>query len=104
MQFGALLLVLAVGCGVAWGQSHDAKSPTPLAPGVNKGNVDSALLGLITTTSTKGRVTGRCIWRFMRWGYLGSRTSSSRISTSPMPRGRRRAYADLVAREYGDAG
>jgi len=39
--FGALLLVLAVGCGVARGQSHDAKSPTPLAPGVNKGNVDS---------------------------------------------------------------
>ena len=39
--FGALLLMLAVGCRVARGQSHDPKNPTPLAAGVNKGNVDS---------------------------------------------------------------
>jgi outer membrane protein OmpA-like peptidoglycan-associated protein len=33
--------VLALGCGVARGQSHDPKNPTPLAPGVNKGNIDN---------------------------------------------------------------
>jgi outer membrane protein OmpA-like peptidoglycan-associated protein len=37
----ALLFVLVVCCGVAWSQSHDPKNPAPLAPGVNKGNVDS---------------------------------------------------------------
>ncbi|HEY9127466.1 MAG TPA: OmpA family protein [Acidobacteriaceae bacterium] len=39
---GGLLLML--GCSAAtgaWAQSHDANHPTPLAPGVNKGNVDS---------------------------------------------------------------
>ncbi len=43
MRFGLAggLLMLVIGCGAAMGQSHDAKNPTPLAPGVNKGNVDS---------------------------------------------------------------
>ncbi|HTJ29379.1 MAG TPA: OmpA family protein [Acidobacteriaceae bacterium] len=38
---GVLLLMLAAGCESIWGQSHDASHPTPLAAGVNKGNVDS---------------------------------------------------------------
>jgi outer membrane protein OmpA-like peptidoglycan-associated protein len=36
------VLLMLVVCGMAaMGQSHDANHPTPLAPGVNKGNVDS---------------------------------------------------------------
>ena len=44
---GGLLGMLILGygavldCGAALGQSHDQNHPTPLAPGVNKGNVDS---------------------------------------------------------------
>lgn len=36
--FTAIALLLG---SYAWAQSHDPKNPTPLAPGVNKGNVDN---------------------------------------------------------------
>jgi outer membrane protein OmpA-like peptidoglycan-associated protein len=41
MRAGMMMLMLVVGGAAMKGQSHDAKAPTPLAPGVNKGNVDS---------------------------------------------------------------
>lgn len=37
----SLLLIYIACAGVARSQSHDPKHPTPLAPGINKGNVDS---------------------------------------------------------------
>lgn len=40
MRFAAILLLL-VSCSICGAQSHDPSKPTPLAPGVNKGNVDN---------------------------------------------------------------
>jgi outer membrane protein OmpA-like peptidoglycan-associated protein len=36
-----VLLILLLTTSIVWAQSHDAAHPTPLAPGLNKGNVDS---------------------------------------------------------------
>lgn len=38
---GGLLWMLVLGLGPVMAQSHDQNHPTPMAPGVNKGNVDS---------------------------------------------------------------
>jgi outer membrane protein OmpA-like peptidoglycan-associated protein len=41
----ALMALLLGSCAILSAQSHDPKSPTPLGPGVNKGNVDNKANG-----------------------------------------------------------